>query len=178
MNLFKVVWRKTLLHRIIDFTSCTYNYIKDKYYISDTFYSKELNIVLRKYLNVEFKKDWIGRLYGVINPNIDIDGNYNFNNMIIELDGENTNNNDFVKNWVYRQMNLVGNLFKIEKLYDYIDVTFKHVGPQNQDNYLIIFDIVSRKLLAESAKRLIKRLFVLGIIGAGVVWGLLHFNVI
>ena len=170
MNLFKVVWRKTLLHRIIDFTSCTYNYIKDKYYISDTFYSKELNIVLRKYLNVEFKKDWIGRLYGVINPNINNEGKFDFTKTIIEFDDENTNNNEFIKHWTYKQLNLIGQVFSIENLYHFIDLQFKHVGPKNADNYLLIFDIVSRKEFTKNLKAMLLHGFIYAVIAVIVLF--------
>ena len=50
---------------------------------------------------------------------------------------------------------LIAELFKIEKLYDYIDLEFKHVGPENADNYLLIFDIVSRKLFSKYWKKVL-----------------------
>jgi len=163
MNVFKWCWKHSFLGITSSFISSTYQYIKDKSYISDTFYSDALRLVLKQYLKTDFRKDWLGRLYGVVNPNI-TDGKYDFNNVVIELDGDNTNNNEYVKNWVYRQMRLVGSLFKIEKLYDYINVEFEHVGPEEMDNYLVIFDIVSRKEFVQNCKRFIKRLFSLGII--------------
>lgn len=172
---FQRLWTNTLTYRIYDFIYSGIQYHKDKNLIADTFYSDEFKLVLKKYLNVEFDKDWYGRLYSVINPNIDIDGNLNFNNVIIEIDGDDTNNNEYVMNWVYRQMNLVGTLFKIERLYDYIDVDFKHVGPANQDNYLVIFDIVSRKIFADAVKKLLKRIFSLGVIAALIVCYFIFF---
>ena len=134
-----------------------YKYITDMSYISDTLYSKEFLTVLKQYLRISIKKDWIGRLYGVINPYIDIDGKIDFNNTIIEIDGDNTNSNEYVKNWVYRQFNLIDNLFKINKLYDYINVDIKHVGPLNADNYLIVIDVVSRKEMTYALKRVLKQ---------------------
>ena len=134
-----------------------YRYITDMSYISDTLYSKEFLTVLKQYLRISIKKDWIGRLYGVINPYIDIDGKIDFNNTIIEIDGDNTNSNEYVKNWVYKQFNLIDNLFKINKLYDYINVDIKHVGPLNADNYLIVIDVVSRKEMTYMLKRVLKQ---------------------
>ena len=137
-----------------------YRYITDMSYISDTLYSKEFLTVLKQYLRISIKKDWIGRLYGVINPYIDIDGKIDFNNTIIEIDGDNTNSNEYVKNWVYKQFNLIDNLFKINKLYDYINVDIKHVGPLNADNYLIIIDVVSRKEMTYMLKRVLKQILI------------------
>ena len=155
--ILKKIGSNTLTWRLVMLVQSIYRYITDMSYISDTLYSKEFLAVLKQYLRISVKKDWIGRLYGVINPYIDIDGKIDFNNTIIEIDGDNTNSNEYVKNWVYRQFNLIDNLFKINKLYDYINVDIKHVGPLNADNYLIVIDVVSRKEMAYVLKRVLKQ---------------------
>ena len=155
--ILKKIGSNTLTWRLVMLVQSIYRYITDMSYISDTLYSKEFLTVLKQYLRISIKKDWIGRLYGVINPYIDIDGKIDFNNTIIEIDGDNTNSNEYVKNWVYRQFNLIDNLFKINKLYDYINVDIKHVGPLNADNYLIVIDVVSRKEMTYALKRVLKQ---------------------
>ena len=150
-----------------------YQYIHDYTYISDTLYSEEFKIVLRRYLNVDVSRDWIGRLYGIINPNIDINGQFNVNTMIIEIDGDNTNNNEQVKNWCYKQLALAFQLFNIHNLGDYIDLTFKHVGPAEADNYLLIFDIVSRKLFTYSIRSFFTQALIYGVIAAVVIFVIL-----
>ena len=49
---------------------------------------------------------------------------------------------------------MVSALYKLENsgFFDLIGVEFRHVGPQNADNYLVIFDIVSRKEMASYFK--------------------------
>lgn len=158
--LLKKIGTNTLTWQLVILIQSIYRYITDLSYISDTLYSKEFLTVLKQYLRITVKKDWIGRLYGVINPYIDIDGKIDFNNTIIEIDGDNTNSNEYVKNWVYRQFNLIDNLFKINKLYDYINVDIKHVGPLNADNYLIVIDIVSRKEMTYVLKRVLKQILI------------------
>lgn len=158
--LLKKIGTNTLTWQLVMLVQSIYRYITDLSYISDTLYSKEFLTVLKQYLRITVKKDWIGRLYGVINPYIDIDGKIDFNNTIIEIDGDNTNSNEYVKNWVYRQFNLIDNLFKINKLYDYINVDIKHVGPLNADNYLIVIDIVSRKEMTYVLKRVLKQILI------------------
>lgn len=155
--ILKKIGSNTLTWRLVMLAQSIYRYITDMSYISDTLYSKEFLTVLKQYLRISIKKDWIGRLYGVINPYIDIDGKIDFNNTIIEIDGDNTNSNEYVKNWVYKQFNLIDNLFKINKLYDYINVDIKHVGPLNADNYLIVIDVVSRKEMTYMLKRVLKQ---------------------
>lgn len=158
--ILKKIGSNTLTWRLVMLVQSIYRYITDMSYISDTLYSKEFLTVLKQYLRISIKKDWIGRLYGVINPYIDIDGKIDFNNTIIEIDGDNTNSNEYVKNWVYRQFNLIDNLFKINKLYDYINVDIKHVGPLNADNYLIIIDVVSRKEMTYMLKHVLKQILI------------------
>lgn len=166
-----------LLYNIISFTLCykIYDtcrnliyYIKDYNTISDTFYSDEFKALLKKYLNININKDLIGRLYGVINPNIDIRGNFNINNTIIEIDGNNTNSDEYVKNWAYKQLSLIGQLFRMQNLYDYIHLDFRHVGPIQLDNYLIIFDMVARQDFARSLKRTMIQLAIYVLIGIGI----------
>ena len=144
-----------LIYKIFAFIESVISYIKDYRLISDTLYSREFKTVIMKYLKCELDKDWLGRLYGIINPNIDINGNLDVSAMIIELDDSNTNNEEQIKSWIYKQMMLISELFKIEKLYDYISVDIKHVGPVNHDNYLITFDITARKYMSQSFKKMI-----------------------
>ena len=155
MKILKFLFSWTLTYNIILMFSNLYNYIKDMSSISDVLYGNEFKTVLKKYVNLDVKKDWIGRLYGIINPNIDINGNFDLSNTIMEIDGDNTNNNEYVKHWTYKQLTLIGNLFKIDKLWNYIDLTFKHVGPINGDNFLLVFDVLSRKEFAKSLRRVI-----------------------
>ena len=172
MKFLKKILSKFLIYKIFAFIESLINYYKDYNLISDTLYSYQFKTVLNKYLNCEFEKDWLGRLYGVINPNIDINGNIDISSIIIELDDENTNNSEHIKNWIYRQMELVSYLFKIERLYEYISLDIKHIGPENHDNYLIVFDMISRKYMTYCLKKMLKHLFVYLII-IGIVIGLL-----
>lgn len=148
--------RRLLLWKIQHFFYCLYWYLKAKHYISDTLYSDEFKFVMKRYVNVNLKRDWIGRLYGIINPNIDINGKQDFRNVIIEIDDDNTNSDKYVRTWIYKQMELISTLFKINKLYDYISLDISHVGPDKQDNYLIVIDIVARKEMEHALKSMMK----------------------
>ena len=75
-------------------------------------------------------------------------------------DDENTNNNEYIKHWTYKQLNMIGHVFSIENLYHFINLEFKHVGPKNADNYLLIFDIVSRKEFAKNLKATLLHAFI------------------
>lgn len=145
------IFQKTFIYKTYNAIKNTILYIKDYNLISDTLYSDAFTHVLKKYVNLNIKKDWIGRLYGVLNPNIDIEGHLNLNNIVLEIDDEFTNNNEGVKTFVYKQMDLIGNLFKINKLYDYISCDISRID--KFDNFLVVFDITSRKDMATGWKR-------------------------
>lgn len=162
--------KKSLIYKVIDMFESLYYYIKYYNTIKDILYGDEFKRLLKEYINVDIRKDWIGRLYGVINPNIDKDGKLDVNNTIIEIDGYNTNSNVYVKNWLYKQMYTVGTLFKLKNLYSYITMDIEHVGPLDQDNYLVIFDIASRQIFVESFKRVIKHALFYGIIASIIMF--------
>lgn len=167
MGVFKKLFQNTLTYKIYDTFSWGIEYIKDRYGdIGDTLYSDEFNLVLKRYLNKSFKKDWIGRLYAIINPNIDINGKMNLSNSIIEINDEMTNNDEYVKAWMYKQMHTLTNVFNIQSLGDYIDATVEHKGPASEDNFLVVFDLVSRKAFASAFKRMFAHLFVYAVIAA------------
>ena len=173
MKFFRNLFYKTFTGKIIKTIKSLYDYLKDYEYISDTFYSDAFKIVLKEYLNIEIKKDWIGRLYGVINPNINEEGKFDVTRTIIEFDDDNTNNKEYVKHWTHKQLYIIGEVFKIENLYHFIDLEFRHVGPKEADNYLLVFDIVSRKLFAQNLKQLLLHGFIYAVIAVIVLFILL-----
>lgn len=164
-------YKLSIIYALINMLDNIVNYIKDRSKIGDIFYGEGFRTIVSKYLVMELKEDWIGRLYGVLNPLVDIKGNINIDNVIVELDGDNTNNNDFVRTWIMKQLNMVGELFRINGLYEYIDLEIKHVGPINVDNYLVIFDIASRKIMGKS----IKRFIVQSILYSAIILGIIFF---
>lgn len=177
MKLFQNIWKKTLTYKTYNMVQSIIEYNKSLSYINDTLYSEEFKLVLKKYLGINVKEDWLGRLYGIINPNIDINGYMDISNTIIEIDGDNTNSSEYVKTWLYKQFDLIQNLFQIKRLYDYISVEISHVGPINQDNYLLVIDVVDRKLMTEAMKSFLKHSILYMFIGT-VLYGLFHFGII
>lgn len=168
MKLLKKLFSYTLLYKIYLNFVLLKEYIYDYDYVSESLYSEAFSRILEKYLNLKVKKDWIGRIYGVINPNLDINGNVNFANTIIEIDDNNTNSNEYVKNWIYKQMNMVKYVFKLDEsgFFDYIGCDIEHVGPKEYDNYLVVFYIVSQKAMLQNLKRLLKQFSIYAIIAA------------
>ena len=86
MNFLHKLVSLTLTYKILAFIESTYYYIKDYLVIKDTLYSYELKLVLAKYIKCQVERDWLGRLYGIINPYIDINGKLDISSMIIEME--------------------------------------------------------------------------------------------
>ena len=140
--------------RAVYWTCC---YIKDWSSVNEALHGNAFHSLLKNYLKMDSRIDWLGRVYGVVNPAINEKGEFDYNGMVFELDGINTNTETWVENWLYKQMILVNNVFDVQKtgFFDIIDAQVKHVGPENADNYLVIFDIASRKEMCRRWKRVI-----------------------
>lgn len=166
MKFSKWLWNNTFTCSLINTIKARHRLNKDHKKYKNIFYTGQFDEIVRKYLNLELDEDWIGRKYGVINPHLDIDGKFDPSTMIIEIDGENTNSNEYVKNWIYKQMNLVSSLFNLNNLYDSIVVDITPVGPAGFDNYLVVFDFAERITLAYWRKKLLWRLLFFGVVTA------------
>ena len=133
MNLIRKFTNWTLvssLIRAIYWTSC---YIKDWRLVEESLHGDGFRSLLKHYLKMDSRIDWLGRVYGVVNPAINEKGDFDYNGMVFELNGVNTNNQTWVENWLYKQMILVNNIFDVQKtgFFDIIDANVKHVGPEN-----------------------------------------------
>jgi len=162
--IFKWLWRHSFIYSLINTIRYRHYLNKDHKKYDNIIYGGTFTTIVKKYLNIDLSIDWIGRLYGVINPNIDINGHFDPSTMIIEIDGDNTNNDEYVHSWIYKQLNLVSSVFNFEDIYDAINIDIQHVGPINQDNYLIVFDFTNRVELASWRKKLLWHTFGLIII--------------
>ena len=103
MGFFKNIFSHTLTYKAYNCFATFIQYIKDYNIVAESLYSEAFNKVLLRYLNKPFKKDWIGRLYAVINTNIDINGKLNVKHTIRELDEERTNKQAYDENGIYKQ---------------------------------------------------------------------------
>ena len=157
MKLIRKFINWTLASSLIRAIYWTFCYIKDWRLVEESLHGNGFRSLLKHYLKMDSRIDWLGRVYGVVNPAINEKGEFDYNGMVFELNGVNTNNKTWVENWLYKQMILVNNIFDVQKtgFFDIIDANVKHVGPENADNYLIVFDIASRKEMVRRWKRVL-----------------------
>ena len=157
MKLIRKFTNWTLVSSLIRAIYWTFCYIKDWRLVEESLHGDGFHSLLKHYLKMDSRIDWLGRVYGVVNPAINEKGDFDYNGMVFELNGVNTNNQTWVENWLYKQMILVNNIFDVQKtgFFDIIDANVKHVGPENADNYLIVFDIASRKEMVRRWRRVL-----------------------
>lgn len=119
-----------------------YNFIK--YLILYIKYSKILsniykdeNIIenLSKTFKIEFKKDWINRLYCIFNPNL-IDGKFDPNHQIYSYNDKGLNTDDFVEQYIMTQLNIIQYYISANNLFELLSYELKKLD--KFDNYLFI----------------------------------------
>jgi hypothetical protein len=88
------------------------------------------NLFSKGNYKVNFKRDWIGRIYAVINPVVSDPGS-----RIFEYDTNGTNINSFVNKWVLEHMIAASNFVKNNGLFDILTYEIK----QLDDDYNFLF---------------------------------------
>jgi hypothetical protein len=148
----------------------TYNFIK--YLILNTRYTKILIRIykeeqipenLSKLFNSNFKIDWVGRLYTVINPNL-LNGEYDTNTQIFEYGEKGLTNEMFIERYIMQKLNIASNYIKANNLFDLL--TYKIEKIDEYDNYLFIIEPITFNDFVKNAKKfciLILSLIVIGI---------------
>lgn len=83
----------------------------------------------------EFRIDWVGRIYAVINPNI-IDEKFDVNTQIFEYAEEGFTNKPYIEKWIMTKFNLVKDFIMANNLFDLLTYELKKID--DYDNYLFI----------------------------------------
>lgn len=119
-----------------------YNFIKYliiyiKYYkiLNKIYKSEKIIENLSKTFNIEFRKDWIGRVYCIFNPNL-IGGKFDPNNQIYSYNEKGLNTDDFVEQYIMVQLNIIKHYIQVNNLFELLDYSITKLD--NYDNYLFI----------------------------------------
>lgn len=120
-----------------------------KYLFLNIKYTKILNKVyetenilpnLSELFNTTFKKDWIGRLYAVINPNL-LGEDFDINTIIYEYGDNGLNNNAFVERWIMQRLNIAQSFIQVNNLFDLLTYDIKKLD--EYDNFLFIIEPIT-----------------------------------
>lgn len=91
---------------------------------------------LGKMLNTEFKTDWIGRKYAVVNPTI-TNNEYDSNSQIFEYGLDGLSDLPGVENWLMKRLTIAQQFIQTKNLFDILTYKIKRID--NYNNYLIVF---------------------------------------
>lgn len=123
-----------------------FQHLKYQRIIKEAYEREQLIAKISLLLGVQFKLDWINRLYAVVNPNIK-DGKYN-PEQIYEFDFDgNPYNNEWVTKWVMERMGILRNFLQTANLFDVLEYKIKDLGNLN---YLIVFQPITLTFLLKS----------------------------
>lgn len=88
----------------------------------------------------QFKKDWIGRLYTVINPNL-LGDDFDINTVIYEYNENGLDNREFVQRWIMMKLNIAQSFIQTNNLFDLLTYDIKKLD--EYDNYLFIIEPIT-----------------------------------
>lgn len=97
----------------------------------------EENLINRfsQLFGTEFRIDWVGRLYTVINPNL-IDNQLDTNTQIFEYTENGLSNNSYIEHWIMTKLNIAQQFIMANNLFDLLTYDIKRLD--NYDNYLFV----------------------------------------
>lgn len=88
-----------------------------------------------KLFGTEFKLDWVGRMYAVINPNI-INDELDVNTQVFEYGQNGLTNKPYIEKWIMTKFNLAEKFIMANNLFELL--TYEIVKLDEYDNYLFI----------------------------------------
>lgn len=98
---------------------------------------KDENLLLKfsQLFGTEFRIDWVGRIYTVINPNV-IKEQFDTNTQIFEYGENGFSNTVYIEHWIMTKLNAAQNFIMANNLFDLLTYEIKRLD--NYDNYLFI----------------------------------------
>lgn len=122
------------------FQNRKYQKILNKVYDEDQIIAK-----LSFALGSQFRRDWIGRLYTVINPAIK-DGKYDYT-QIYEYTQEGYDTTEHAQQWIMERMAAIQTVIQTNNLFDVLSFTIKKLD--DEGNYLfVVYPVTLPELFA------------------------------
>ena len=133
----------------------TYSNILNKIYKTENLMPN-----LSELFGCEFRKDWLGRLYTVINPNIS-NGKYDPNSQFFEYNEMGLDNTQYVEKWIMDRLNIASQFIQSNNLFELLTYEIKRID--NYDNYLFVIKPITLDDCLKYSKYFLCLLTVIGI---------------
>lgn len=88
-----------------------------------------------KLFGTEFRIDWVGRIYTVINPNI-VKDELDINTQIFEYGENGFTNAPYIEKWIMTKLNIAKDFIMANNLFDLLTYELKRLD--EYDNYLFV----------------------------------------
>ena len=116
------------------------NHIKYCKLLNGVYKNENLLVNLSALFKVQFKKDWVGRIYAVFNPHIQ-EGMFNPNNQIYEYTENGLVNDAYIESYILNQLSIAKQFIKANNLFDLLAYRLKKLD--ENDNYLFIIEPIT-----------------------------------
>lgn len=108
--------------------------------LKDVYKNENLLDNLSALFKVQFRMDWVGRIYAVFNPHIQ-EGIFNPNNQIYEYTEQGLVNDAYVEAYILNQLNIAKRFIQANNLFDLL--TYRLEKLDENDNYLFIMEPIT-----------------------------------
>lgn len=120
---------------IYNFFRYLYLHIKYKRILNKVYKDENLLKNLSELFGHEFKQDWMGRVYTVVNPYI-INGKFNNESHIFEKDDNGLNNKEYIEQYMLQKLAVVSRFITVNNLFDLLTYDIKKLDEYG--NYLFV----------------------------------------
>ena len=114
--------------------------------------------------NTEFRIDWVGRIYTIINPNI-VNDKLDINTQIFEYGENGFTNEPYIEKYIMTKFNLVKDFIMANNLFDLLTYEIKRID--EYDNYLFVI----KPITFDECKKWIK--VFIGVYSAIIIAGII-----
>lgn len=155
---------------IYKFIKNTYLHIKYTRLLNSIYKKENLLKNLSGLFHSNFKLDWVGRIYTVINPYL-INKEYDGNNIVYEMDDNGINSNAFIEQYVMEKLIIAQRFVYANNLFDLLTYDIKKID--NNGNCLFIMKPITFDDFIKSFKHF---LILLGIVSIMCIMIILFLN--
>lgn len=120
---------------IYNFFRYLYLHVKYKRILNKVYKDENLLKNLSELFGHEFKQDWMGRVYTVVNPYI-INGKFNNESHIFEKDDNGLNNKEYIEQYMLQKLAVVSRFITVNNLFDLLTYDIKKLDEYG--NYLFV----------------------------------------
>ena len=117
--------------------------------LKNVYNDEQLLIKFSQLFGTEFRMDWVGRIYTVINPNI-LQDKLDTNTQIFEYIENGLSNNVYIEHWIMTKLNIAQNFIMANNLFDLLTYEIKRLD--DYDNYLFIIKPITFDDFIKSTK--------------------------